>query len=624
MRDGGKPGLQAYDRVRALAAPVVAELHAKMRKLPPGSGAFAQGTPGAYDVMLIGGHPAILSVKPVVSPSGLFPQPRGEEIVHISVVRLDGSFVSKLSRSYLFQGARFSRSDDRSEGESAAPFVSPRTGQVVGYFIWRPYAPGSIVMRDMLPVLAATLLLIGAIVFLLLRRIERGAAQLRASEAQAKHLAFHDVLTGLPNRALFDDRMDRALAMSRRQQDQNVALLYLDLDRFKNVNDTLGHPAGDELIRELGRRLAGVVREADTVARLGGDEFAVLQTGVRSQRDTELLCKRILATVSAPFDVIGSQAFVGMSIGVARSGVDGMDRTELTRKADIALYQAKSGGRGRYVTFLEHMDATIQLRQDMEKDLRTALQRADQLKVYYQPQYDAASGLVSGMEALVRWQHPRKGLMCPATFIPIAEESGLIVALGEWVLREACAAAIHWPVETISVNVSAVQLRNDLFAAQALKILRETGLDPARLELEVTETSFLENVEQCKTNLKTLRMAGVRIALDDFGTGYSSFGHLREYKVDRLKIDRSFTASIQNSEEGSAIIRAIVALARSTGLKVTAEGVETIEQSDFLCLIGCDELQGFLMSKAVPLAEIDKLMGVDPTVRIPLNRPRAA
>jgi diguanylate cyclase (GGDEF)-like protein len=395
-------------------------------------------------------------------------------------------------------------------------------------------------------------------------------------------------------------------------------LLYLDVDRFKWVNDTLGHPAGDELIRAIAQRLAAVVRASDTVARLGGDEFAILQTDVMLADDLHKLCERIIDAVTQPFDLIGSHVFVGMSIGVARAGTDGLERTELARKADIALYHAKGAGRGRYSIFAETMDATIQARQSVESDLRLALQRGNELQLHYQPQYDAAAKSVVGFEALVRWMHPTKGLMPPAMFVPIAEECGLIEQLGAWVLTEACTAARAWPVATIAVNVSAVQLRNASFPEQVLATLAATGLEATRLELEITETAFMTQVGQCEANLKALRSMGVRIALDDFGTGYSSFSHLRDFAVDRVKIDRSFITGIEDAGSEAAIVEAIVNLARASGLKITAEGVETLAQSDFLCSVGCDELQGFLLSRPLITRDVNVMFGIAPCTELPM------
>ncbi|HEX5183472.1 MAG TPA: EAL domain-containing protein [Allosphingosinicella sp.] len=623
-RAGTRVGLDSYAERRALVAPEVARLR-RMMLHPAANIAYRKWKiPTIVDIVDVHGKPAVLILQPIVSETGKIVQKPGTEHVWVFFYWLDAGNLQKIASQFDLGAVRFSWTTDHGRKEAVRPIYSSQSAKPAGYFVWRPFTPGTIVLRDMIAPLIAALALVASIVFLLIRRIRRSTAELVASEEQAKHLAFHDTLTGLPNRALFDDRLERALAAARRAPQHGGALLFLDVDRFKQVNDTLGHAAGDDLIREVARRLSRVVRESDTVARLGGDEFAIIQTEVRSKREIDQLCRRILKAIDAPFDVLASQIFVGMSIGVARIGRDGYDRHELARKADIALYQAKQGGRGCYRVFARAMDASVRMRQAIEQDLRTALEKGEQLEVYYQPKYDVRTRQISGVEALVRWHHPTQGLLCPALFIPIAEESGLIEALGEWVLSEACKAALPWPLDTIAVNISAVQLRNPLFANRVIRILHDTGLDPGRLDLEITETSFLENVEQCRANLKMLRLAGIRISLDDFGTGYSSFSHLREYEVDRLKIDRSFTNAIDDSPDGSAIIRAIISLAQSSGLKVTAEGVETAEQSHFLSDVGCDELQGFLMSGPVSLRELDRLLGIDPAIRSPAGRRLAA
>jgi diguanylate cyclase (GGDEF)-like protein len=498
--------------------------------------------------------------------------------------------------------ARFSRVDDARDNEAAKPLKSARSSSAIGYFIWQPFSPGSLVMRDMIAPLLLTLALMAGMVWFLLGRIRRSTAALKASEAQSKHLAFHDVLTGLPNRALLDDRLDRALAAARRFPEQQCALLCLDLDRFKAVNDTLGHPAGDCLLRDVAARLSAAVRETDSVARMGGDEFAIIQAGRPSKEDVEALCKRLVDSLGQPFNIMGTQVFVGISIGVARSGIDGYDRAELARRGDIALYHAKAEGRGRY--------DCIQIRQGLERDLRAALDAGDQLRVYYQPLYDLACQTVLGLEALVRWQHPTHGLMLPVTFIAMAEETGLIARLGDWVLEQACREGVRWPIGTMAVNVSAVQLRNPQFVQNVLDILQTTGFDPSRLELEITETAFLESFGQHESNVRRLRAAGIRIALDDFGTGYSSLSHLRKFNVDRIKIDRSFVAGIGGQSGSSEIIAAIIGLARSLGLQTTAEGVETAEQRQFLFTAGCDTMQGFLLSPALPPHQIPRVLGI--------------
>jgi diguanylate cyclase (GGDEF)-like protein len=601
----GSPG--DFARVADALVPLVRELHDIARD--PGDIELAanQLSPELTDVRMVDGHLSIVSVKPVVSDSGDIVQEPGNEFVHVAVRRLDGNFADGLRRNYLLDGARFAVAADIRPGEMSEP-VRAKDGRAVGYFAWRPFAPGSAVFAGLAPVLLSAALLVAALVFLLMGRVARRTRELQESNAAVQHLAFHDVLTGLPNRALFEDRLEHGLAVFRRTAERRVALLYLDLDRFKMVNDTLGHAAGDELIREFARRLTGVIRATDTAARLGGDEFAIIQTDIDSIQDVDELCKRIIDAASEPFAVGGSQVHVGVSIGVALAGKDGLAADELARRADIALYEVKAAGRGRYTLFSPAMDEPIRARQNAEKDLRAALDASDQLSVVYQPTYSTNDGTIVGVEALIRWQHPESGNVPPAVFIPVAEEIGMIEPLGEWVLAQACHDARDWPIGTVSINVSPVQLRNPHFAGRAIGIISEAGIEPGRVELEITETAIVEDVGQCASNLRVLREFGVRVALDDFGTGYSSFSHFNKFEVDRVKIDRTFVDQIDAREGGSAIIQAIVELARSSGFRTTAEGVETDEQKVFLEGIGCDELQGFLLARPVVAGEIDALL----------------
>jgi diguanylate cyclase (GGDEF)-like protein len=613
MADGRRGVPADFSGVRAAMLPLVNELRAKMRTGSADNLAADTLSLGVADIVVVGGHPAIVSVKPHISDTGTIIQEPGTEFVHISVRRLDGSFNEQIKAVYGFDGARFSWRPNLADEERAHPLRS-RDGRTIGYFIWTPFAPGSAVFGRLAPVLLGAFLVLTALVIALLVGVTRRTRQLRDSRAAVHHLAFHDPLTGLPNRALFDARLEHALAIYRATAEHRVALLYLDLDRFKKVNDTLGHPAGDELIREFGRRLCANLRATDTAARIGGDEFAIIQTEVSSVAETEALCLRVIEAASAPFTIEGSQVFVGVSIGVALAGKDGVDASELTRKADIALYESKSQGRGHHKFFAPTMDEPIRARQAAERDLRAAIEAGDQLTLSYQPQYSAQSGAIVGAEALVRWTHPESGPVPPAVFIPVAEETGLIEPLGEWVMTEACRAARNWSIGTISINVSPIQLQKPHFATRVIAIIGETGIEPARVELEITETTLIESAGQCAVNLRLLRAFGVRIALDDFGTGYSSFSHLREFQVDRVKIDRRFVDKIDVAAGGSAIIQAIVDLARSTGLQTTAEGVETDEQREFLETIGCDELQGFYMARPMPADELSALLGTAPSI----------
>ncbi len=608
MRGGRRVAPTSYDRdLRSVATPLIEQLREKLRHRSPGIVSASVRSPGAIDFGVVGSHPAIVSVKPIFPDTGKVKQFPGTEFLHISVRYLDGTFTKELAGQYQLDSAVFSRfpaADRRSDVplESAA-------GSRLGYITWVPFQPGALIVKHIAPSLAVALLVMMGVVAALLRHVRQNTLALEASEAQAQHLASHDPLTGLPNRAMFEDRLAGELARVR-ETSGSLALLYLDLDGFKAVNDTLGHPAGDELIREVGRRLATTVRSTDLVARVGGDEFAVIQCDIATPAAAEILCMRIIEAIDVPFEIAGSQARVGISLGLALGPADAGERSELTRKADIALYEAKVAGKGRYVFFAEGMDASIRHRTAIESSLRVALDAGDQLEVYYQPLYSARTGEVTGAEALVRWHHPQHGMISPALFVPIAEQTGLIERLGEWVLDQACRAAVRWPVSTISVNVSAVQLRNADFADRVLAMLEASGLDPSRLELEITETSFIENAANCQPNLVALRLHGIKFALDDFGTGYSSFTHLQKFAVDRIKIDRSFVDGIGAGGQGSPLIQAIVDLAKASGLKITAEGVETAQQSAFLREAGCNSLQGYLLARPMPASAVDAIFGV--------------
>lgn len=602
MRGGKRGSPPDYQPAKPVVAPLIAKLRAKLRAPEKAPLNEAEQSPGVVDIAMIRNRPAIISVKPIIFEFGAVRQVPDRVYVHVSVRYLDANFAAEMTKEYQLDQASFAPSARSDDGYRSVPLRSD-SGALLGYFTWRPFGPGAMMIKQIVPYAVGALLVMLATVSLLLQRIRRSTLQLEASQAQAQHLAFHDALTGLANRALFDERLTRALAEAH-QSSRSVALLYFDLDRFKHVNDTLGHPAGDQLICAMAKRLVAATRSSDVVARIGGDEFAVIQTGVTSVAEAEVLCMRIVEAVSEPYLLAGTKLNVGVSIGVAMAPTDARDRTELARKADIALYEAKAAGRGRYVFFAEQMDASIRHRREIERDLRAALAAGDEMHVVYQPLYSAQSGRITGAEALVRWQHPHKGLMSPTTFIPIAESTGLIEPLGEWVLEEACRAAVALPLNSIAVNVSAVQLRNEKFAERVIAILERTGLKPSRLELEITETSFIESVANCQPNLAALRARGVKIALDDFGTGYSSFTHLRYFDVDRIKIDQSFVNGIDAEAGGSAIIQAIVDLAKASGMQVTAEGVETAEQSTFLTEAGCNSLQGYLLSRPIGVGEL--------------------
>jgi len=484
---------------------------------------------------------------------------------------------------------------------------------------WKPQLGGNIVIGRLAAPAAGAFGIVALLLFMMalrmrgllkrdeehLAQIEENNVKLKAKEAQAHHLAYHDVLTGLPNRALFKERVDKALMRARKGH--KVALALIDLDRFKNVNDRFGHLAGDELVREVAKRLIRLFKRDDGLARLGGDEFAFVLEGEHLAQDIEPKLAQILAELQRPYEVLGNQAHIGASIGVAVAPDCGAERTELMRKADIALYRAKEDGRGCYRYFSEPMDEAVQFRAILEEDLRAALDGGEGLSVHYQPSIDPRSNEVVGLEALLRWQHRELGAIAPQVFVSVAEEAGLIYELGDWVVEHACEVARDWPELTIAINLSPLQFRDESFATRVCNIVRRAGVSPRQIEFEVTEGLMLEKDEGISKALRQLRQEGFRMALDDFGTGYSSLNYLRNFEVDRIKIDKSFVDSLEISDDSRAIIKAVVTLGHAMGLEVTAEGVETSKQRDFLCEIGCDLLQGHLYSKAVPANELQAL-----------------
>jgi diguanylate cyclase (GGDEF)-like protein/PAS domain S-box-containing protein len=427
----------------------------------------------------------------------------------------------------------------------------------------------------------------------------------RRSEAKIAHMALHDALTGLPNRALLNERLEQAL--TRIKRGELVAAHLLDLDLFKNVNDTLGHPVGDKLLEAVAARLRGLVRETDTVARMGGDEFAIVQVAIAQPADATTLAQRIIEVVSEPYELDGHQVIIATSVGIAIGPADGEAPDQLMRNADLALYRAKGDGRGTYCFFEPDMDAQMQARSSMEHDLRKAL-GAGEFELYYQPVVTLECNEVSGFEALIRWHHPVKGMISPMSFIPLAEETGLIVPLGEWAIRQACATAARWPEHTkIAVNLSPAQFRNPGLVQVVVHALASSGLSARRLELEITETILLEATEATLAMLYQLRGLGVRIAMDDFGTGYSSLSYLQSFPFDRIKIDRSFIKNIGEGAGALNIVRAVAAMANGLGMATTAEGVETKEQLESVRSEGCTEIQGYYFSRPRPASEIEAL-----------------
>ncbi|MEZ3499050.1 putative bifunctional diguanylate cyclase/phosphodiesterase [Pantoea sp. KPR_PJ] len=531
----------------------------------------------------------------------------------VSLKFLDDGYLAGLAERSQLKGLHFS--DLSAVADTPARFLlTSRQGEEVGYINWDPMRPGAQMLRAIAPSTGIAVLIVMLLCLYMLRRLwtssrdlSQSMIRLGASEAQAMHLAFHDVLTGLPNRALVEERLTQALALATRHE-QRVALLLIDLDRFKNINDTYGHHAGDELIIAVAHRLSTLLRPSDTVGRIGGDEFIVVMPEVENIGQVQALAQRILDALSQPYALSGGEVWSGASIGLVLAPKDGLDRQELVRKADIALYEAKSSGRGKYRQFERVMDESIRTRQNIAADLRVALQDYRGLAVWYQPLMDIEGKNMVGVEALLRWNHPTRGAVPPADFIAIAEETGLIIPLGEWVLREACAIQQRFPALMVAVNVSPVQFRATGFVTRMVEIVRESGGDPQHIELEITEGVLIEDEHEARAIIIALREAGFRIALDDFGTGYSSLNYLSTFPVDKIKIDRSFTQSLGVAENSVAIIESVVKLGHAMGLTVTAEGVETPGQMSALADAGCNQLQGYLFSQALPFERLGDWM----------------
>ena len=397
--------------------------------------------------------------------------------------------------------------------------------------------------------------------------------------------------------------------VGRVRRDQQIAVLCLDLDHFKDINDALGHPTGDDLLKAVAERLGQAIRETDTLARLGGDEFAIVQVEANDQpAQSAALASRLVDVISAPYDINGHHVVIGTSIGVSIAPTDGTEPDQLLKNADMALYRAKADGRGTYRFFEADMDARAQSRRALELDLRAAV-ACGQFELYYQPIQTIGAGEIIAFEALVRWNHPTRGMLQPNDFIPLAEQTGLIVPIGDWVLRTACSEAAGWSRKIhIAVNLSAVQFKNRKLVESVEAALSASGLAPDRLELEITETILLHDYEGTLATLRALRNLGVRISMDDFGTGYSSLSYLHSFPFDKIKIDQSFIRELANREESMAIVRAITGLGKSLGISTTAEGVETREQLRLLRSEGCTEVQGYLFSPPCPAAEVETLL----------------
>ncbi len=488
-------------------------------------------------------------------------------------------------------------------GDRVTELTDPQGG-TIARFAWKPTSPGASIVESVVPFIAVAFAGFALLVGLVIRHMRRTSQEIDAGERQLRHLALHDPVCGLPNRIYFSDRLERVIN-DVRAGGPTAAVFYIDLDHFKDVNDTLGHHIGDELILNVTQRLSRIMRGEDLVARLGGDEFAIITACASDSYSLQAIAGRIITAVSAPYAISGHNIIIGASIGIAVIDRRVGDAADILRYADMALYRAKNEGRNRACIYDAAMDADLSNRKLLEGDLLKAIQN-NEIRAAYQPIVNASGDTIIGVEALARWTHPVHGEIPPVKFIPIAEHSGLIVELGEYMLRLACSEARNWPKLLVAVNVSPLQFRRSDFVDIVERILAETKFDANRLELELTESTLLGNFETAELSMLRLKAIGVRFALDDFGTGYSSLLYLRRFPFDKLKIDSSFVRSIEKAPDAAAIVHAVVSLGRGLGMKVTAEGVETAEQHLFLRAAGVHSMQGYRFGRPGVPADIDK------------------
>lgn len=588
--------------IATLAAPLIARLQQRLvaGETAPGTTILSIGESDLLDLM---GRAAIVSVKPIVSDSGEIEQTPGAENLHVAVRYLDGVLLSELGQNYQFQDLAFARTPASTANVSSIP-LRAKSGEVIGYFEWRPFTPGASVIRAVYPVIVFVGLLAFLLMSFLCHAIWRRTQSLAESQQDLRQLAMHDPLTGLANRTTFHAAL--AERLENVTNEISVAVMFVDLDHFKEVNDTFGHPVGDILIKEVAGRLLELGSSA-LVSRIGGDEFTLLQE-VGDLADVERLAEEIIDRLRQPFQIEGRLITVGASIGISFSA-PGLEASEVTRRADIALYHAKAAGRDTFAVFGNHMEEVLRRRRALEGDLEAALETRTQLAVHFQPVYSAKSGRMSSMEALCRWTHPNLGAISPDVFVPIAEECGLIQKLGLFVLEEACSllSEVSDSEHGMSVNASVVELKSAGYALRVLTMLSKFGLQPSRLEIEITESAATDTDGKAAAAIQALRTAGVRFAVDDFGKGNSSFGQLLNLDVDRIKIDKMFVDQIHQGG-GMPLVEAIVQMARHKGLKTTAEGIETADQREALTSLGCDHLQGFELSKPLSREDTIRLM----------------
>lgn len=538
---------------------------------------------------------SVVPIKPAASGDG-----QKADMV-VAIRRLADSSLREIGKRYGLAQLRFQYGDTTIPTFAISIFDADSSR--VGFLSWEPDRPGAALLPDLLMMIVTGIVAIFAVLFDRLRKL---GAEMSREEEKANRLASNDHFSGLLNRLSFSQRLSEEIERSKRNLG-GFALHMIDLDRFKEVNDTLGHQAGDEVIREAARRISDTVRGADIVGRLGGDEFGVVQIATETSHEAAALAIRLRDVLNQPIRIGGAEISIGCSIGIVLAPHEDADTEALMKLADSALYEAKNDGRNRHHVFEQSIDANVKMKQLVEEDLRDAIAN-DQLELHYQPQVSADGLRILGVEALVRWRHPVRGLIPPLEFIALAEQRGLIVPLSNWVLRRACEDGRRWDGLRVAVNVSAAQFKQPNFARDLVTCVNQAGFDLNRLELELTEGMIMEDEENAEEAISQLSQHGISLALDDFGTGYSSLIYLRRFSFDKIKIDRSFLESMETTGESAILVHSVVHLGRALGLIVCAEGIETQEQHRFLQAVGCHELQGYLFSRPVTADRIDAML----------------
>jgi diguanylate cyclase (GGDEF)-like protein len=627
--NGARAKPSAFEAHRAALAAVIAEVRGStgFGHLPPGGvRAGLKRRPDAFgadqssyrtiggpvDIAGWAGHilvvegnlavVAVLTIVPNVDMNLLKHKPN----LLISVTYVDDAYVTELGRSLLLNDLALVPQPELRDGVVSEPFDGD-DGAHGGYLTWTTQRTGQVLLHTILPLVASGVIAVAVLAGGMLRRLQRSSNELAERDQQSRHDASHDALSALPNRPHFAEKLQEALdSLVPGSNEMRVIVAYIDIDRFKDVNDTLGHPAGDELIKVVAQRLRGQMRPNSVLSRYGGDEFAILWVA-SGQNAGDALAKRIEQAFAAQFEVGGQNLLVKASVGIALSEVAGTTVDELMRQADIALYEAKAQGRNRCVFFADDMARRIEERRAIEIDLRLAL-AGNLLRLNYQPIISCHTGEVVGVEALLRWRHPQLGEIPPATFIPIAEQSGLMPELGEWVLRRTMQDSRLWPQLQVSVNLSPVQFKQTGLETLLASLIDEYRINPSQFVLEITEGVLMELCDRTSHTLDSIHTMGFLTALDDFGTGYSSLSYLCNFRFDKIKVDRSFVAGMSKSESYEKIVHAVVALGKGLGMEIVAEGVENELEAIIMTKLGCSELQGYYFSKPVETAQMCRLL----------------